>query len=63
MAHDFNPSILEAEAGRSLELEANLVPRVSSRTARAIQRSHVSKTKRGRNKKVFQQVPGFGVRC
>lgn len=30
----FNPSTLEAEAGGSLEFEANLVCRVSSRTAR-----------------------------
>ena len=32
MVHNFNPSTREAEAGGSLEFEANLVYRVSSRT-------------------------------
>jgi hypothetical protein len=39
----FNPSTLEAEAGRS-EFEASLVYRVTSRTARATQRNPVLKT-------------------
>jgi hypothetical protein len=39
MAHAFNPSTQEAEAG---EFEASLVYKVSSRTARAIQRNPVS---------------------
>jgi hypothetical protein len=47
VAHAFNPSTWEAEAGRFL-FEASLVYRVSSRTARAtraIQRNPVSKNK------------------
>jgi hypothetical protein len=44
VVHAFNPSTREAEAGR-FEFKANLVYRVSSRTARAIQRNHVSKKK------------------
>jgi hypothetical protein len=45
VAHAFNPSIWEAEAGgfRISEFEASLVYKVSSRTARAIQRNPVSK--------------------
>jgi hypothetical protein len=39
----FHPSTQEAEAGRSLEFEASLVFRVSSRIVRAIQRNPVSK--------------------
>lgn len=35
VTHTFKPSIQEAEAGESLEFKANLVYRVSSRTARA----------------------------
>jgi hypothetical protein len=42
VAHAFNPSTREAEAGIS-EFEASLVYKVSSRTARAIQRNPVSK--------------------
>jgi hypothetical protein len=41
VAHAFNPSTREAEAGGFLE--ASLVYKVSSRTARAIQRNPVSK--------------------
>jgi hypothetical protein len=37
-----NPSTPEAEAGRFLEFETSLVYKVSSRTARAIQRNPVS---------------------
>jgi hypothetical protein len=43
VAHTFNPSTWEAEAGRFL-FEASLVYRVSSRTARAIQRNKQTKT-------------------
>jgi hypothetical protein len=43
VVHTFNPSTREAEAGGSLEFEASLVYKVSSRTARAIQRNPVSK--------------------
>ena len=35
--HTFNPSAQEAEAGESVEFEASLVYRVSSRKARAAQ--------------------------
>jgi hypothetical protein len=45
MAHTFNPSTWEAEAGESREFEASLglsVYRVSSRTARTTQRNPVS---------------------
>jgi hypothetical protein len=45
VAHVFNPSTREAEAGRISEFEASLVYKVSSRTARAIQRNPVSKNK------------------
>jgi hypothetical protein len=43
VAHTFNSSTWEAEAGGSLELEASLVYRVSFRTARAKQRNPDSK--------------------
>jgi hypothetical protein len=46
MMHTFNPSSQEAEAGRISEFEASLVYKVSSRTARAIQRNPVSKNQR-----------------
>jgi hypothetical protein len=42
VAHTFNPSTWEAEAGRQIsEFKASLVYKVSSRTARAIQRNPV----------------------
>jgi hypothetical protein len=48
VAHAFNPSTWEAEAGGFLSSrpEASLVYKVSSRTARAIQRNPVSKEKK-----------------
>jgi hypothetical protein len=46
VAYVFNPSTWKAEAGVSLEFEASLVYRVSSRTARATQRNPVSKKKK-----------------
>jgi hypothetical protein len=51
-AHACNPSTWEAEAGGFLssEFEASLVYRVSSRTARAIQRNPVSKNKNKKQK-------------
>jgi hypothetical protein len=42
VAHAFNPSTREAEAG-GFEFQASLVYRVSSRTGRATQRNPVSK--------------------
>jgi hypothetical protein len=52
VAHAFNPSTWEAEAGGSLEFEASLVYRVSSRTTRATQRNPVSKKKKKKKKRV-----------
>ena len=43
VVHAFNPSTQEAEAGQSLEFEASLVYRMSSRTVRTTQRNPVSK--------------------
>jgi hypothetical protein len=45
-AHAFNPSTQEAEAGGFLSSRLAVVYRVSSRTARAIQRNPVSKKKK-----------------
>jgi hypothetical protein len=53
VAHAFNLSTQEAEAGR-FEFEASLVYRVSSRTARATQRNPVSKSKKIKNKKILK---------
>jgi hypothetical protein len=52
VAHAFNPSTREAETGGFLssEFEASLVYKVSSRTARAIQRNPVSKNQRKRER-------------
>jgi hypothetical protein len=58
VAHAFNPSTreAEAEARRISEFEASLVYKVNSRTARAIQRNPVSKTKQNKkNKKTKKQ--------
>ena len=60
MAHTFNPSTWEAEAGRISEFEASLVYKVSSRTARAIQRNPVSKKKKKKEKEIEQ---GSGGTC
>jgi len=49
-AHAFNPSTREAEAGRFLSLRPAW-SRVSSRTARAIQRSPVFKIPKKKKKK------------
>jgi hypothetical protein len=47
VAHAFNPSTPEVGRGRRIsELEDSLVWKVSSRTARAIQRNPVSKKKK-----------------
>jgi hypothetical protein len=43
VVHSFNPSTWEAEARQIFEFEASLVYKVSSRTARAVQRNPVSK--------------------
>jgi hypothetical protein len=49
VVHAFNPKTQEAEAGGLSEFEASLVYKVSSRTARAIQRTPDSK-KQTKNK-------------
>jgi hypothetical protein len=46
----------EAEAGRSLEFQATLIYRVSSRTARLIQRNPVSKNQTKPNKQEPQTL-------
>ena len=45
-AQAFHPSTWEAEAGRSLSLEASLVYKARSRTARTTQKNPVSKKKK-----------------
>jgi hypothetical protein len=50
VAHFFNPSTQEAEAGGFPKFEASLFYKVSSRTARAIKRSPVSRNKNKNNK-------------
>jgi hypothetical protein len=62
VAHAFNPSIWEAEAGGFLS--SRLVYRVSSRTARATQRNPVSKNKKQTNKqkKPKQQQQNLGLK-
>ena len=52
VAHACNPSNLRGRGRQISEFEASLVYRVSSRTARAIQRNPVSKktTKQNKNK-------------
>jgi hypothetical protein len=57
VAHAFNPSTWEAEAGGFSEFEASLVYRVSSRTARATQRNPVSKNKQKKKKKKKKKKP------
>jgi hypothetical protein len=59
VAHAFNPSTWEAEAGRFFEFEASLVDKVSSRTARAIQRNPVSKNQTKQNKKTQKNKKKF----
>jgi hypothetical protein len=51
VAHAFNPSTWEAETGRFLKFGASLIYRVSSRTARAIQRNPVLKNQKRKKKK------------
>jgi hypothetical protein len=54
VAHAFNPSIWEAEAGGISEFEVSLVYKVSSRTARAIQKTLTQKNKTKQNKTTNQ---------
>jgi hypothetical protein len=54
VTHAFNPSTREAEADGFLSSEASLVYKVSSRTARAIQRNPVSKNQNKKQNKTKQ---------
>jgi hypothetical protein len=56
MEHAFNPSTQETEARQISEFEASLAYKVSSRTARAIQRNPVLKNQK-RKKKANKKVP------
>jgi hypothetical protein len=51
VVHAFNPSTREAEAGRFSEFKASLVYKVSSKTARAVQRNPISKNQKRKRKK------------
>jgi hypothetical protein len=58
VAHAFNPSTWEAEAGRFLSSRPAWSTNVSSRTARAAQRNPVSKKKKfnlieGKNTQIY----------
>jgi hypothetical protein len=54
VAHAFNFSTQEEEAGGFLKFEASLVCKVSSRTARAIQRNPVWKNQK--EKKSYKKI-------
>jgi hypothetical protein len=51
VAHAFNPSTGEAEAGRSLEFEARLAYRVSFRTVRATKQNKTKTKTKTKNQK------------
>jgi hypothetical protein len=55
VAHAFNPSTREAEAGRFL-FKASLVYRVSSRISRATQRNPVSENQKKKKKKKKKNI-------
>jgi hypothetical protein len=59
VAHPFNPSTVGGRGRRISEFEANLAYRVSSRTARAIQRNPVLKTKNKKPKPKNQKTIVF----
>jgi len=63
VAYAFNPSTWEAETGRLLssEFEASLVYKVSSRTARAIQRNPVSKKPKEKERNKRKKKKLFGI--
>jgi hypothetical protein len=68
VAHVFNPSTQEAEVGGISEFEASVVYRVSSRTARAIQRNpekknQKTKTKQKKNHQVNTANVYLNVSC
>jgi hypothetical protein len=53
VVHAFNPSTWRGRGRRISEFKASLVYKVSSRTARAIQRNHVSKIQKIKINKPF----------
>jgi hypothetical protein len=60
VAHTFSPSTWEAGRGRWIsEFEASLVYKVSSRTARAIQRNTVSEKQKTKNKNKKKEIAHF----
>jgi hypothetical protein len=61
VAHAFNPRHLGGRGRRISEFEASLVYRVSSRTARAIQRNPVLKNKQTNKQKQQQQKNSFTI--
>jgi hypothetical protein len=61
VAHTFNPSTREAEAGGFLSSRPAWSTQVSSRTARAIQRNPVSKNKKKKNKTKKKKRAGVAV--
>ena len=64
VAHAFNPSTREGGRGRRIsEFEASLVYRVSSRTARAIQRNPVSKKQNQNKTKNKGKHIKWGLQC
>jgi hypothetical protein len=64
VGHAFDPSTREAEAGGYLSFEASLVYKVSSRTARAIQRNPVSKKqKQNKTKQAVHLCSRPWVKC
>jgi hypothetical protein len=65
MAHAFYPSTRGGRGRQISEFEASLVYKVSSRTARAIQRNPVSKNKKTKQKRKEKKrkVPQTKQRC
>ena len=57
VAHAFSPSTREAKGRWISEFQASLVYKVSSRTARAIQRTLSRKTKQSKKKKHKKDIP------
>jgi hypothetical protein len=63
VAHAFNSSTWEAEAGGFLRFKASLVYRVSSRTTRATQRNPVSRKTKNQNKQTKKPKPFFNTKA
>jgi hypothetical protein len=55
VAHAFNPSTRDGRGRRISEFEASLVYKVSSRTARAIQRNPVSKKQKKKKSQTIME--------